>query len=753
MGLLFFSLTNCKAEAVLDQPKTELLKLLEKGDFSLIRSADPSRMSELNKLGPNASFYIGLKLLQLGEREHAIAALIAVPENNSLYVQKTRLTTLIRLLIEAKQVDKASSILEKADKSTHLRDQDWYRTLLSEVLFSKGQYKALLDIQKGVEFSQLSLEEQGLGLFSQLALEPKNQDILNRISAFFLTGRTTELSRTVFETLQKAPDIFLPQTTGDGIRGRLYMLDRAYGDALYYFKQALIRNRYLFEAYPDLLADLGKAYQYSGAADEGINIFTDWEATILSGQNTQALVTGNDKNEIRYILLFYAGRMARQTNLRSDALNYFYRALPLAPDPQQRDACIWYLLDTTLEEDPQNFARTLQALIPIWSMPSYFDDLLDKVCTNYTSDHNWEGLLEIFKIIYQKADSPVQARYAYILARAITENYLPVKDQFDFLGIPAGSRPTAVAALLYKIAFETDRASLYYRSLAAAFLGTQLQLIPETQQSQENAEKTTEKQNINANSLLAYLSGFFSWGTADIALPYILEYKDLLDSKGIKALASLFASQNRWGDQIQLVSRALFTKPNYIPEKSDYELLYPLPYGKLMESVAQQHKIPLEILYGLVRTESAFIPNIKSRAGAIGLTQLMLATAKDAAGRIRRSGGPDFAINDGKELEDPETNLYIGAWYLSYLIEKTGSPLLALASYNGGMTRVRNWRSSQARLAEDLFLETIPITETREYSRRVLAAAAIYGYLYFNMSMEDVFADIFPVQRFLLEDR
>jgi soluble lytic murein transglycosylase len=48
-------------------------------------------------------------------------------------------------------------------------------------------------------------------------------------------------------------------------------------------------------------------------------------------------------------------------------------------------------------------------------------------------------------------------------------------------------------------------------------------------------------------------------------------------------------------------------------------------------------------------------------------------------------------------------------------------------------------------MAEDLFLETIPITETRQYARQVLAAAAVYGYLYFGMSMEQVITDIFPV--------
>jgi len=747
---LFFSLANCKAGAVLDKPVSEARDLLVKGDFSFINSAEPSRMKELAKLGEEAPLYIGLKLLKLGDRERAVSALLAVGENSSLYVQKTRLKTLIPLLLKENKKETALAILEKAGSNAQIRNENWYRALMTEVLFSRGQYKAILDIQKNVEKASLSVQEQGLGLFAQLALDPKNKTTLQNITDFFLTGPISETSRSLFFQIQQAPDIALPETVLYALRGRLFILDRAYGDALYYLKQALFRNRYLFEAYPDLLTDLGKAYQYSGAAKEGIQVFTDWEGTILSGQNTRAVVTNNDKNELRYKLLFFAGRMARQLNLISEALNYFYKALPLSPDSQQRDACIWYILDSSLDEDVIYFPSTLATLIPIWSNPSYFDDLLDKICTTFTTNHNWEGLLQIFKILYQKADSPVQARYAYILARAITEGYIPVKDQFAFLGLPSGTERSIVAAQFYKIAFETDRASLYYRSLASAFLGTQLQIIPD---SQDNHKKIQNKQNSDEPSLMAYLFDFFTWGTADIALPYILEYRDQLTPEAIYRLIELIAKQERWGDQIQLISKTLFSRPAYNPTRSDYALLYPLPFRNLIEPIAKQHKIPVELFYGLIRTESAFVPDIKSYAGATGLSQLMLATAKDVASRIKREGGPDFSISDGKDLEDPETNLYIGAWYLSYLMEKTGSPLLALASYNGGLTRVRNWRASQAKLTEDLFLETIPITETREYSRKVLAAASVYGYLYFNMSMEAVFADIFPVHTISLEAR
>jgi len=114
------------------------------------------------------------------------------------------------------------------------------------------------------------------------------------------------------------------------------------------------------------------------------------------------------------------------------------------------------------------------------------------------------------------------------------------------------------------------------------------------------------------------------------------------------------------------------------------------------------------------------------------------------ADRIARAGGSDYRAGV-LDLRDPEINVHIGSYYLAYLNAQMGSPMLALLAYNGGMGRVRRWLAADARLGslpEDLFLETIEYTETREYGRRVVAGAAIYGYLYYGKSMEEVVAEL-----------
>jgi soluble lytic murein transglycosylase len=99
-------------------------------------------------------------------------------------------------------------------------------------------------------------------------------------------------------------------------------------------------------------------------------------------------------------------------------------------------------------------------------------------------------------------------------------------------------------------------------------------------------------------------------------------------------------------------------------------------------------------------------------------------------------------------LKDPETSIHIGSYYLRYLIEQMGNPMLALLAYNGGMGRVRRWLTTDRQkaggaLPYDIFLESIEISETRDYGRQVLSAASVYGYLYYGSSMEKVAADIY----------
>jgi soluble lytic murein transglycosylase len=123
-----------------------------------------------------------------------------------------------------------------------------------------------------------------------------------------------------------------------------------------------------------------------------------------------------------------------------------------------------------------------------------------------------------------------------------------------------------------------------------------------------------------------------------------------------------------------------------------------------------------------MREESAFSPRTESFANAIGLTQMLVKTAK------RFSGGAPVTRDT---LLDPASNVELGARFLGFLWKHfDGAPPLAIAGYNAGEAAVDHWLEDRGRLDMDEFIETIPFDETRNYTKRVLASYFAYSWLY-----------------------
>jgi soluble lytic murein transglycosylase len=124
-----------------------------------------------------------------------------------------------------------------------------------------------------------------------------------------------------------------------------------------------------------------------------------------------------------------------------------------------------------------------------------------------------------------------------------------------------------------------------------------------------------------------------------------------------------------------------------------------------------------------MREESALDPRALSWAGALGLTQLMPATAKQVAQRLGIRG-----VNP-RQLLDPDLNIRLGASYLGQLLKRfKGNRALALGGYNAGALAVDRWGHEEKPLDE--FVEEIPISETRGYVKRVLRTFNTYQLLY-----------------------
>ena len=144
---------------------------------------------------------------------------------------------------------------------------------------------------------------------------------------------------------------------------------------------------------------------------------------------------------------------------------------------------------------------------------------------------------------------------------------------------------------------------------------------------------------------------------------------------------------------------------------------HPLPYGETIRAAAEENGVEPALVAAVIRTESRFDEEVRSSRGAYGLMQILPETAQF----ISERGGV------GGDYRDPETNIRMGAWYLSYLQNRyEGDERLALAAYNSGEGRVDSWISEGGfDVARD-----IPFEETHTYVEDVLEARENYAELY-----------------------
>ena len=147
-------------------------------------------------------------------------------------------------------------------------------------------------------------------------------------------------------------------------------------------------------------------------------------------------------------------------------------------------------------------------------------------------------------------------------------------------------------------------------------------------------------------------------------------------------------------------------------------ILFPFPYRALIEQVARDEQVDSRLVVAVMRIESGFDPEARSRVGARGLMQIMPPTGLWIA---RRMGWRRFRLD---RLTEPEVNIRLGAWYLSHLEERFEGHLpLVLAAYNAGHAKVAAWRRSSTPLAE-------MYPETRFYVVRGMWAYGWYRVLY-----------------------
>jgi len=248
----------------------------------------------------------------------------------------------------------------------------------------------------------------------------------------------------------------------------------------------------------------------------------------------------------------------------------------------------------------------------------------------------------------------------------------------------------------------------YYGFLAADELGLVYALDDTKSQADEVivAELAQRPELIRAHEL--FRVGLDGRGRSewDAAIAYLTPDQ--------KSQAAILAGRWNW------YSRAISTAAS-VGQFDDLALRYPLPYQSLFQQFAATANISPTWAYGVARSESLFMRDARSSAGAIGLMQLMPTTGKKVAKKL------NLPYSGVHTLTDPKSNIRLGTTYLGQMSERYGgNRVLATAAYNAGPHRVDRWLPVSGNQDARVWIENIPFNETRQYVKRVMAAETIF---------------------------
>ncbi len=192
-------------------------------------------------------------------------------------------------------------------------------------------------------------------------------------------------------------------------------------------------------------------------------------------------------------------------------------------------------------------------------------------------------------------------------------------------------------------------------------------------------------------------------------------------------LARMYMDVGRYDVAVETMKH---TVPSYFAldlsalPRSYWEALFPKPYWTDLKRFSSAHALDPYLVASLIRQESEFNPNAVSNKNALGLMQLLPQVGKGVAKQEKLK---HFST---QQLFTPAVNLQLGTRYFRSMVDQFGGFEYALAAYNAGDDRVKDWQAAGKYRDIQEFVESIPFTETREYVQAIMRNANVYRQLY-----------------------
>lgn len=665
-------------------------------------SCSSENVSLQKKYGNDAFYFLGLQNLENGNKKEALRFFSKGVRQGGLYTAR----------LSAEELTKIGTVQEKLAACENLVDKyDDEKALLlyAKNMSEQKEFSYIIQKTENVDLEKSSNSLIALRLYAMAARQDSRLE-----ESIYRWCISRNFSQEHLDFFRKGQGSITDSDIEEIIKFRVMVFLRNYKEAYSLLEKILLiiqkNEKLLLEKM--LISDFGKVCLFGSQ---------NWleNAAFFEKLARQMKDAGN--SECEYYACFYAGRLYDKAGgfYTRSAVN-FERAMECSASDFQFDNALWYLLNLNLGISTDRAIKVLEKYSGQWHDCEYFSDFLDTMSVLLFSAHKWNDFYRVFKIIEDSAENRVCAKYAYLSARLMEE------------GLAENSTEEIKQLFLKTVDFNDS----YYKILAMRALK-----LPSQDVAQKMLFTKPKKKFVRDEEAEKILRGFADFGFPQRMYGFwevLYAEKIPLSQEILKDTAYFMAKcpeqiENNMYKSIRIASIAA----NESEKPVSVELLklaYPQNYYNLVAQASAEFGLEEKIMYALIRSESFFNPEIKSLAGAVGLTQLMNATAGDVAKKLKVK---EF------DLADPAVNIRFGAYYLSSLIQRLDdNSLVAAFAYNGGITRVRRWISNSCKelgfakneLPMDLFLETVPFEETREYGRKIVSASAMYGWLYYDIS-------------------
>ncbi|MCR5217716.1 lytic transglycosylase domain-containing protein [Treponema sp.] len=662
--------------------------------FSILLSLPVSgcRASEgvlQKKYGVDAAYFEGLRCLKNKNYSDACRYFTNAAQECSPVIARCALK-------ERAELEDVSARIKTYEEIYRRYKDKKSRWELCEQYLKYRQPKKILDLTYGIKFEPEFSDDL---YYRYEALSQCHEKIGSQSLNRWLTEFPfTEFHKIFIEEHELEDDVLL-------FRKNVYQ--RKYSKAIDYVEKVAADY-----SLPLLYSEIGKTLLYASS---------DYRA---SAKKLEALLPEVSDNDSSFYLCFYIGRLNSKAGNVNAAIQSFISAMKFASDKAKYDNALWYLLNESLKLPYTETINFIESYAPQLHDPAYYDDFFDTLSASLLSNQLWSEYLKVTEIISSFASEETTSKYFYVSGRLLEEGYL--------------FKPLDEAKNLSQDYFKKAaacRTNLYYFLLAGEKAGM-------SQEEMEEAlfdfgSKTSIKVNKDAERLL---EGYADYGFAEYIYDAWNKYSSEISMecacKTALFLKQCGSNEEKFYPQSLRIASRKFNYPDSKLNRQMLELAFPRDYTEDVEKCCSDFNQNEYLLYALIRSESFFDSAIQSHAGATGLTQLMDSTAGDVARKLK--------VKE-YDLTDSATNIRFGSFYLEELIHRIEeSELRALFSYNAGITNVRKWIKTATILfkrkdfSNDLFLEALPFTETREYGRKLLSASCMYASLYYGKTFSQV---------------